>query len=126
MNTFNDIFLNDNENSAYGIEQALKGGSGYKNKAEIAFKHNDTDSVSNIVSQVEGKKVRDGKTEKQAKASVRSSFTATYKKKYLKAYKKGNIKEQNRIRSFLYATGLYGSLSELDAIIAKWIENSED
>lgn len=126
VNTFNDIFLNDNENSAYGIEQALKGGSGYKNKAEIAFKHNDTDSVSNIVSQVEGKKVRDGKTEKQAKASVRSSFTATYKKKYLKAYKKGNIKEQNRIRSFLYATGLYGSLSELDAIIAKWIENSED
>ena len=126
VNTFNDMFLSDNTTSVYGIEQALKGGSGYKNKAEIAFKHDDAAGVSNIVSQVADKKVRDGKTEKQAKASVRSSFTATYKKKYLKAYKKGNIKEQNRIRSFLYATGLYGSLSELDAIIAKWIENSEE
>ena len=126
VNTFNDMFLSDNTTSVYGVEQALTGGSGYKNKAKIAFKHDDAAGVSNIVSQVEGKKVRDGKTEKQAKASVRSSFTATYKKKYLKAYKKGNIKEQNRIRSFLYATGLYGSLSELDAIIAKWIENSEE
>ena len=126
VNTFNDMFLSDNTTSVYGVEQALTGGSGYKNKAKIAFKHDDAAGVSNIVSQVEGKKVRDGKTEKQAKASVRSSFTATYKKKYLKTYKKGNIKEQNRIRSFLYATGLYGSLSELDAIIAKWIENSEE
>ena len=34
--------------------------------------------------------------------------------------------ERNRIRKFLYATGIYGSLSELDGTLAKWLKDSED
>jgi hypothetical protein len=60
------------------------------------------------------------KAEKKAKQSVRSSFTGVYRDEYKKAYKNKDAEEMNRIRKFLYATGLWNSLSELDSLLAKW------
>ena len=64
------------------------------------------------------------KAEKKAKQSVKSSFTAVYRDEYKKAYKNKDAKEMNRIRKFLYATGLWDYLSELDELLAKWREEA--
>ena len=65
-------------------------------------------------------KVKSGKTEKEAKSAVRSSFTSRYKEQYIEAYKKRDNAEMNRIRKLLYATGVYGTLTELDKTLQNW------
>jgi hypothetical protein len=41
---------------------------------------------------------------------------------YKKAFKNKDAEEMNRIRKFLYATGLWDSLRELDNLLKKWRE----
>ena len=91
-----------------------------KGIAEYKFDKGDTTSVKTTVSKMIEDKVKSGKTEKEAKSAVRSSFTSTYKSEYLAAVKAKDYDEMNRIRKFLYATGLYGTLTELDETLKKW------
>ena len=90
------------------------------NLAEYYFDKNDTASVKITVSQMISDKVKSGKTEKEARSAVRTSFTSAYKSEYISAAKTGNYTEMNRIRKLLYSTGLYGTLSELDATLKEW------
>ena len=91
-----------------------------KGIAEYKFDKGDTTSVKTTVSKMVEDKVKSGKTEKEAKSAVRASFTSTYKEEYLNAVKSKDYDEMNRIRKFLYATGLYGTLTELDETLKKW------
>ena len=91
-----------------------------KGIAEYKFDKGDTASVKTTVSKMIEDKVKSGKTEKEAKSAVRSSFTSTYKAEYMAAVEAKDYDEMNRIRKFLYATGLYGTLSELDETLKKW------
>ena len=91
-----------------------------KGIAEYSFDKGDTASVKTAVSKMVDDKVKSGKTEKEAKSSVRASFTSTYKAEYMAAVKAKDYDEMNRIRKFLYATGLYGTLSELDKTLESW------
>ena len=91
-----------------------------KGIAEYSFDKGDTASVKTAVSKMVADKVKSGKTEKEAKSSVRASFTSTYKAEYMAAVKAKDYDEMNRIRKFLYATGLYGTLSELDKTLESW------
>ena len=91
-----------------------------KGIAEYKFDKGDTASVKKTVSKMIEDKVKWGKTEKEAKSAIRSSFTSTYKPEYMAAVKAKDYDEMNRIRKFLYATGLYGTLSELDETLKKW------
>lgn len=91
-----------------------------KGIAEYNFDKNDTAGVKTAVSKMVNDKIKSGKTEKEAKSAVRSSFTSTYKAEYMAAVKNRDYDEMNRIRKFLYATGLYGTLSELDETLKKW------
>ena len=52
------------------------------------------------------------------------TLTSHYARLVRSAYKNRDSQEMNRIRKFLYATGLWNSLSELDSLLAKW--RSED
>ena len=88
--------------------------------AEYKFDKGDTASVKTTVKKMTDEKVKSGKTEKEAKSAVRSSFTSSYKPEYMEAFKNKDYEEMNRIRKFLHATGLYGTLSELDETLAKW------
>lgn len=120
-----------NKNTKYGIEEAIREGvigkeTSLKERAETAFNRGDTATVKKIISDMTDQKVKSGKTQKEAKSAVRASLTSTYKPKYIKAYKKGDEKGKSRIRSFLYYTGIYGSLSEVDSTLAKWLKDSED
>lgn len=91
-----------------------------KGIAEYKFDKGDTTSVKNTVSKMIEDKVKSGKTQKESKSAVRASFTSTYKSEYMAAVKAKDYDEMNRIRKFLYATGLYGTLSELDETLKKW------
>ena len=91
-----------------------------KGIAEYKFDKGDTASVKNTVSKMIEDKVKSGKTEKEAKSAVRASFTSSYKAEYVAAVKSKDYDEMNRIRKFLYETGLYGTLSELDDTLKKW------
>ena len=107
-----------------------------KNIAEYKFDKGDTAGVKIVVSKMVDEKkanvdpekvvkgVKKKKTseeiEKEAKSAVRSSFTSTYKPEYMAAVEAKDFDEMNRIRKFLYATGLYGTLSELDEALKKW------
>ena len=91
-----------------------------KGIAEYKFDKGDTTSVKTTVSKMVADKVKSGKTEKEAKSAVRASFTSTYKPEYIAAVKAKDYDEMNHIRKFLYATGLYGTLSELDEDLKKW------
>ena len=91
-----------------------------KERAEAAYERGDMDSFKKTVSKIIEDKVKAGKTEKEAKSAVRSSFTSSYKPEYMAAVKAKDYDEMNRIRKFLYATGLYGTLSELDETLKKW------
>lgn len=88
--------------------------------AETAFEKGDTASVKKAVSTMISDKVKSGKTEKEAKSAVRSSFTSRYKQQYVDAYKRKDINAMNRIRKLLYATGVYGTLTELDKTLQSW------
>ena len=91
-----------------------------KDRTWNAYKKGDTSKVKETVNDMVDSKVKSGKTEKEAKSSVRLSFTNTYKKKYEEAVANKDFNQMNEIRKFLYATGLYGSLSELDKTLKNW------
>lgn len=95
-------------------------------RAQTAYELGNTEKSSRIIKDLIDKKVKSGKTQKEAKSAVRASLTSTYKPKYIKAYKNGDEKEKSRIRSFLYSTGIYGSLSEVDSMLKKWLKDDED
>lgn len=122
INFFGDIFDDVPVRDIGGAFSAGWEGVDYTEKVRVenAFDKGDTNEVKRIVSGMIEDKQKSGKTDKEAKSAVRSSFTSTYKKQYLEAYADGDRDEMNRIRKLLYATGLYGNLSELDEDLEKW------
>ena len=111
--------------TSYGVGEALLEGftgkeTSLKDRAWNAYKKGDTSTVKQTVSDLVDGRVKSGKTKKEAKSAVRSSFTSTYKEKYLEAVANKDYTLMNEIRKFLYATGLYGSLSELDNSLKNW------
>ena len=123
VNFFGDIF-DGRETTDMGaaFEAGFSGDTEFtlKTRAEEAFKKGDTDGTESAVNDMVESKVRSGKTKKEAKSAVKQSFTSTYKSKYIKAYKNGDKEEVNDIRRFLYATGLWDTLSDLDKLLEKW------
>ena len=81
----------------------------------------DNDGAKKIVDEMLEKKKAKGKNDKDAKSDVRSNFTTEYKKRYLEALKSNNAEEIKNIRQTLYSSGLYGTLSDLDKVMQKWV-----
>ena len=95
-------------------------------KLYLIANNGDSAYVKNEVAEMVAEKVDSDTTEKEAKTYVRSSFTGSYRDAYKKAFKNKDAKEMNRIRKFLYATGLWNSLSELDSLLEKWRKAAEE
>ena len=125
INFYGEIFDDVKPTDVEGAFVSGFSGEDYteKTRVENAFKKGDTAEVKRVVDGMIRNKVESGKTEKEAKSAVRSSYTSTYKKLYLEAYEKGDLDEMNRIRKLLHATGLYGTLTELDESLKKWRED---
>ena len=130
FNTFATI-ANDVEGSSSGFLAAVKEGfTGDEvskvEELESAFDRGDVSYVRKEVARMVKEKEDGGKTKSQARSAVKASFTSKYKKAYLEAYNDNDREEMSRIRKFLYSTGLYDSLSDLDDTLKRWKKSSED
>lgn len=91
-----------------------------------ALENGDTATAKTVISEIISEKVADGKTEKEAKASVKSSVTSYWKPMYLDAYNSGNSTEMTRIRRLLEATGLYVDNYKKSTVVEtcqNWVKN---
>ena len=107
-------FMSDNTTSLEGIrESVLEEVTGktankiYGNDLSRAVKQGDTAKIKSVIDKWVKKKMKSGKTEKEARSSIQSTLTSTYKPLFLKAYQKGDQEEMARIRRALNATGIY-------------------
>lgn len=75
-----------------------------------------------VINELVNEKVEGGKTEKQAKSAVRSSFTFEYKQRYIEAYNDKDNEEMLDIRKKLQSTGLYDDVS---GTCQEWIKSSK-
>lgn len=90
-----------------------------------AMERGDVGDLAAIIEQMMRDKVDSGKTEKEAKASLRSASTAYWKKRYIAAWEKNDAAEMRRIRDALEASGLYGGYNDMIAAVRSWIQNAK-
>ena len=88
-----------------------------------AFNNGDTATALEIINDLIETKVANGKTEKEARSSLRSSMTSYWKPLYKQAYQSGDSTEMARIRQLLYASGLYGSGNEVVKTVQSWLKD---
>ena len=88
--------------------------TGEKSASDIneALEKGNTAKAKEIIKDLIADKVEGGKTEKEAKASIKSSVTGYWKDLYLQAYRDNNSAEMLRIRQILQSTGLYDNVIE--------------
>ena len=90
-----------------------------------ALERGDTEDFAAIMYALVQDKVSTGKTEAQAKASVKSSITAHWKKLYIEAWSRGDTEERKRIIAILTETGLYGTRNDVATLAQNWVKNSK-
>ena len=90
-----------------------------------AMERGDVGDLTAIIEQMVRDKVDSGKTEKEAKASLRSASTAYWKKRYIAAWEKNDAAEMRRIRDALEASGLYGGYNDMITAVRSWIQNAK-
>lgn len=88
-----------------------------------ALERGDTDDFAAIMAALVEDKVSTGKTEAQAKSSVKSAVTAYWKKQYLSGYQ--DTETRKRIIAILTETGLYGSRNDVATMCEGWVKNSK-
>lgn len=71
-------------------------------------------------------KQEDGKTESQARSSIKSSITSYWKKRYIQAWKENDNEEIKRIQAMLTDTGLYGSRNDVAKMGQEWVKSNVD
>lgn len=86
----------------------------------VAFDSGDTALAKEIIADLIKTKVANGKTEKEAKSSLRSSMTSYWKPIYKK---NPSQSEWSRIRKILYYSGLYGNLNDVDDTLKDWLKD---
>lgn len=93
----------------------------YKMKyVEDALASGNTQAATEMIEEIVATKVANGKTEEEARKSVRSSLTSYWKPLYEQALADDDSYEQNDIRDSLYDMGVYGSDEEIDETLHGW------
>lgn len=82
----------------------------------------DVTAAAEIAEDIVQAKIESGKTEKEARASVRSSVTRYFKPLYQAAYKNRDSAEMTRIRKLLMQSKLYGGSTETSNVCRRWTE----
>ena len=85
-----------------------------------ALERGDREDFELIYDTILGEKIEQGRTEAQAKASVKSSITAYWKKQYLSGYQ--DTETRKRIIKLLTDTGLYGSRNDVATMCEGWVK----
>ena len=96
----------------------------YKMKyVEDALQKGDTYAATEMIEDIVSTKIANGKTEEEARKSVRGSLTSYWKPLYQQAFADGDSYEQSDIRASLYEMGVYGSYEEIDETLHGWNQN---
>ena len=85
-----------------------------------ALERGDRADFELIYDTILGERMEQGKTEAQAKAAVKSSITAYWKKQYLSGYQ--DTETRKRIIKLLTDTGLYGSRNDVATMCEGWVK----
>ena len=88
-----------------------------------ALERGDSEDFATIMDALVEDKVSTGKTEAQAKASVKSAITSYWKKQYLSGYQ--DTETRKRIIKLLTDTGLYGSRNDVATMCEGWVKASK-
>ena len=88
-----------------------------------ALERGDREDFELIYDTILGERMERGKTEAQAKAAVKSSITAYWKKLYLSGYQ--DTETRKRIIAILTETGLYGSRNDVATMCEGWVKASK-
>jgi hypothetical protein len=88
-----------------------------------AFDSGDTATAKEIIQDLINTKVANGKTQTEAKSSIRSSLTSYWKPLYKAAYKSNNTSEMYRIRLILLNSGLYGGTNDVIKTVQNWLKD---
>lgn len=113
------------EEAFYGnliVEKITGGYTGGNSVSDIniLLEKGDTDKAKKIVNDLIEEKVAEGKTVKEAKASVKASLTSYWKPIYLEAYKDGDSAKMLKIRRNLSSLGVYDSVADTTS---DWIKS---
>ena len=90
----------------------------------VAFDKGDTALAKSIIQDLIDTKMANGKEEKEARSSIRSSMTSHWKALYLEAYRSGDTEEMYRIRLILLNSGLYGSSNDVVKTVQGWLKEN--
>lgn len=88
-----------------------------------ALDKGNTTKAKEVIGELVDDKVKSGKTEKEAKATIKASVTSYWKSRYLQAYRNNDSAEMLRIRRLLQATGLY---DDVLTTCSNWIKGMKD
>ena len=94
---------------------------------KACFENGHMEKGREVIDQVIQSKMDTGKEEKEARSAVRSSLTAYYKKLYLKAYKRNDNEEMERIRMVIQGSRMYDDNAADVAAgwVKKWAEEEK-
>ena len=125
---FGEAALDGLEESFYNsfiVDKVTGGYKGGNSASDIneALEKGKTDKAKKIINEIVADKVKQGETEKEAKASIKSSVTSYWKELYLQAYRDKDNVEMLRIRRILQSTGLYDDVVET---CSNWIKSMKD
>ena len=96
----------------------------YKMKyVEETLQKGDIDAATEMLEDIISTKIANGKTEEEARKSVRGTLTSYWKPLYQQALGDGDTYEQDDIRTSLYDMGVYGSYEEIDETLHGWKQN---
>jgi hypothetical protein len=132
MRTVREIYnlvanvLDDNTSSASDVGDAIvETVVGETSSSDIneALEKGNTAKAKKIINDLVADKVKQGKTQKEAKASIKASVTSYWKELYLQAYRDKDNAEMLRIRKILQSTGLYDNVVET---CSNWIKSMKD
>lgn len=86
-----------------------------------ALERGDTSKAKEIIKDIVDAKVKSGKTEAQAKSSIKTSLASYWKPIYLEA----SADEKVEIRKMLKSTGVYSGATEIVKLTRKWEKDSD-
>jgi hypothetical protein len=87
---------------------------------KAAWENGHYDTAKRKMKELIQDKMDDGKTEKEAKSSLKSSMTSYLKPLYIKAYRAKDNKEMDRVRKILVECGLYDDVAKT---LATWVKD---
>lgn len=87
-----------------------------------ALERGDAEDFTWIYHTLMAYKQEQGKTEAQARSSIKSSLSTYWKKRYTAAWEENNAAEMKRILQILLSTGLYGSHNDTATTLEGWVK----